>query len=256
MTKKINKQRQQFSVITTLCLVLVSLFGVAGCIDPENPKPEPQPEYYTVNFVSDGVIIVSQSIRCGSYATAPENPEREGYDFGGWFTDYCTFVNEWIFKTSAVTQDTALYAKWDENDLLVTTLQGTKWKLIGIVDVQTCTMTELDPGCNENTLDCDEFYTLTFHTENTFSGRPTNNWITNGKYEIDYIEGTFKIISWALTQMGDLGDGYLYLRILSDNFFKKYQPFGIKNTHPRILHLYYNDRNNYLKYYEIGGLNE
>jgi uncharacterized repeat protein (TIGR02543 family) len=108
----IFKKPLWFTVITTLCLVVVTLFAAGGC-----DKAEILPKHYTVNFVGEGVGIEAQSITHGNYATAPKNPEREGYDFGGWFTDNGTFVNEWDFKTGIVTQDTTLYAKWERNTL-------------------------------------------------------------------------------------------------------------------------------------------
>ena len=110
--KIIYKKPLWFTVTATLCLVVVTLFAASGC-----DKTEIQPKHYTVNFVGEGVGIEPQSITHGNYATVPENPEREGYDFGGWFTDNGTFVNEWDFKTNIVTQDTTLYAQWEENTL-------------------------------------------------------------------------------------------------------------------------------------------
>jgi uncharacterized repeat protein (TIGR02543 family) len=97
--------------MTTLCLVVVTLFATFGC-----DKTEVLPNY-TVTFVGEKVDIEAQSITHGNHATAPENPKREGYEFGGWFTDNGTFANEWNFKTNIVTQDTTFYAKWEENSL-------------------------------------------------------------------------------------------------------------------------------------------
>ena len=110
--KIILKKPLWFTVTTTLCLVVVILFAVIGC-----DKTEISPKCYSVNFVGEGVGIEPQFITQGNYATAPENPERTGYDFDGWFTDNGTFVNEWDFKTNIVTQDTTLYAKWEKNTL-------------------------------------------------------------------------------------------------------------------------------------------
>lgn len=90
-----------------LCLILVGLV-TAGCEDTK---------HYTVNFIGEEVSVESQSIEHGMRATKPENPERENYGFGGWFTDNRTFANEWNFKTDIVTRDTTLYAKWEENIL-------------------------------------------------------------------------------------------------------------------------------------------
>ncbi|MDR0364729.1 MAG: hypothetical protein LBH92_06920 [Bacteroidales bacterium] len=45
-----------------------------------------------------------------------------------------------------------------------TALQGAKWKLVGIVDIQTDTLKELDPK------DCEECYTITFITDTKAEG--------------------------------------------------------------------------------------
>jgi uncharacterized repeat protein (TIGR02543 family) len=108
----ILKKPLWFTVITTLCLLVVTLFAAVGC-----DNTEILPKHYSVHFAGEGVSIEPQSITQGNYATAPENPEREGSDFSGWFTDNGTFANEWNFKTNIVTQDTTLYARWEENTL-------------------------------------------------------------------------------------------------------------------------------------------
>ena len=125
--KIILKKPLWFTVITTLCLVAVSLFVAIGC-----DKSETIPKYYTVTFVGEGVVIEPQSITHGNYVIEPENPEREGCAFGGWFTDNAIFANEWDFKTDIVMQNTTLYAKWKENTSQEINLQGTNWKLVGI----------------------------------------------------------------------------------------------------------------------------
>ena len=69
--------------------------------------------FYTVTFEDRGVSIAQQTVEDGNQATKPADPEREGYDFVGWFTDNYTFLNEWDFETDVVTQDITLFAKWE-----------------------------------------------------------------------------------------------------------------------------------------------
>ena len=69
---------------------------------------------YTVTFSGESINIASQTVENGNLVIRPADPERVNYDFGGWFTDNGTFLNEWNFETDVVTQDTTLYAKWEE----------------------------------------------------------------------------------------------------------------------------------------------
>ena len=85
-----------------------------GC-DSDTVDENTPSALYTLNFAGEGIVIEPQSIAHGNCATAPENPERENYGFEGWFTDNGTFANEWDFETDIVTQDTTLYAKWEES---------------------------------------------------------------------------------------------------------------------------------------------
>jgi hypothetical protein len=52
-----------------------------------------------------------------------------------------------------------------EREQELTSLSGTKWKLKGIVDINTNKLTELEPK------DCEECYTLAFDTDSTAFGR-------------------------------------------------------------------------------------
>jgi uncharacterized repeat protein (TIGR02543 family) len=71
------------------------------------------PNFYTVTFAGEDINIPVQNIEEDSLAVRPADPERTDYDFGGWFIDDGTFLNEWDFATDSITQDTTLYAKWD-----------------------------------------------------------------------------------------------------------------------------------------------
>ncbi|MCL2683257.1 MAG: hypothetical protein FWE63_07245 [Bacteroidales bacterium] len=151
------------------------------------------------------------------------------------------------------------------------TLKGTKWYLIGIVDVETGDMTELERE-GYGLLNPDEFYTIVFDApqplracgasaagmcswgepaaDNFFWGRMATNQI-GGDYEIDYKIGAFRFTKFDITEAGCMRwckDEDLYAQNL-----RQVQSFVIKDTHPRILHLYTNDGKNYLKYKKIGG---
>ena len=68
---------------------------------------------YTVTFSTNGgTEITSQKIESGKTATEPTAPTKDGYTFGGWFTD-SNFTTAFTFST-AITADITLYAKWIE----------------------------------------------------------------------------------------------------------------------------------------------
>lgn len=67
---------------------------------------------WTVTFDTDGGSTVAEQIRANAPATKPSEPTKDGYDFGGWYTDEA-FTTEYKFTESEkVTQDMPLYAKW------------------------------------------------------------------------------------------------------------------------------------------------
>lgn len=68
---------------------------------------------WTVTFDTDGGTPEPESqIRANLPATKPDDPTKDGYDFGGWYTDEA-FTTEYKFTESEkVTQDMPLYAKW------------------------------------------------------------------------------------------------------------------------------------------------
>ena len=82
-------------------------------VEPE-PDPEPEPEIeYTVTFYDwDDVELKTQKVKQGQAATAPDDPEREGYTFMGWDKE---FTN--------VQADLSVYAIYIKNNVLVYTTQ-------------------------------------------------------------------------------------------------------------------------------------
>ena len=87
-------------------------------------------EIYTVTFNSNGgTDVASQNIAEGEKAVNPQPaPTREGYYFGGWYTDNSLFANKWEFDTDVVTADIILYAKWGTIKLLETmTMYSRSW---------------------------------------------------------------------------------------------------------------------------------
>lgn len=70
--------------------------------------------HVTVTFDSKGGSAVEKAeIAKGDLVIEPEAPTRDGYDFGGWYTDE-TFATAWSFASDRVTGDMTLYAKWTQ----------------------------------------------------------------------------------------------------------------------------------------------
>lgn len=66
---------------------------------------------WTVTFDTDGGSAVAKQIRANAPATKPSEPTKDGYDFGGWYTDEaCTAAYDF---TQPVTDSVTLYAKWE-----------------------------------------------------------------------------------------------------------------------------------------------
>lgn len=76
---------------------------------------------YDVSFDSNGgTEVETQSIISQGKVTEPTPPTKDGYTFGGWFTDDDTFQEEWTFASDTVSEAFTLHAKWTENEYTIT----------------------------------------------------------------------------------------------------------------------------------------
>ena len=74
--------------------------------------------YYNVTFDTDGgTSIPPQSVIENGTVTKPNDPEKSGYTFKGWYKE-SYFLNEYNFN-SKVTGDTIIFAKWSPNKYTV-----------------------------------------------------------------------------------------------------------------------------------------
>ena len=73
--------------------------------------PEPEPQKYSVRFETNGGSAV-EGVTASVIETSPKT-EKSGFTFVGWYTEE-GFVNKIEFPYT-VTQETVLYAKWEQN---------------------------------------------------------------------------------------------------------------------------------------------
>lgn len=81
---------------------------------------QPEPGEFLVMFEANGgaPVPAPQAVRDGSPAQEPEQPQKAGHQFGGWFRD-SNLTEAWDF-TTPVTDDMTLYAYWIPEEYDVT----------------------------------------------------------------------------------------------------------------------------------------
>lgn len=81
---------------------------------------------YTVSFDTDGAgEIAPQTVSAGETAKKPQDPEKEGYVFGGWFAS--SELSEKYDFASAVTKDLTLYAAWTKTEPIFSDVDDDEW---------------------------------------------------------------------------------------------------------------------------------
>lgn len=101
-------------------ILFVAAFSSTGCGGghsslfakmPNDPTPTPD-TYFTVTFDSNGGSeVANQTVREGEKAVEPTAPTKDGYTFGGWYTD-SALTERFSFNT-VITANITLYAKWN-----------------------------------------------------------------------------------------------------------------------------------------------
>lgn len=80
---------------------------------PSSPDTPSKPQMYTVTFDSNGGSdVTSQQIENGGKAIKPDDPTKNEYIFGGWYTS-ASSAEKFNFDT-IITQNITLYARWNE----------------------------------------------------------------------------------------------------------------------------------------------
>ena len=146
------------------------------------------PVTYTVTFNSNGGSSVDPIIGLlkGETITLPENPTKENFIFGGWFSDNIAFENEFT-STTPVNADIIVYAKWEPVPEIDKEIESVEI----IADISVPYGTELEdvelPSNVKVILDDDTVVFLNVYWDDETSGYDGN---TAGIYEF---EGEIKL---------------------------------------------------------------
>ena len=115
----------------SLSLVIASPFVLSACVPTTEPGEVGEEYVITLDYndgvARDGHIYVDKE---DPAVETPANPRREGYSFGGWYTEE-TGGDRVDFSTLTVTSDMTLYARWEAAAIDVTF----DWMLDGAEDV-------------------------------------------------------------------------------------------------------------------------
>lgn len=104
--------------ISFMSLLIMLMCVFVACNKPDDGEDEggetldPVKEF-TVNFYDDETLLDSLKVKENEKVTFPENPEKNGYDFSGWFYEEEGMQKEFTSE-SLVDKDYNLYAKWTE----------------------------------------------------------------------------------------------------------------------------------------------
>ena len=90
-------------------LIIFSFVSVISCSKPSNESGNSTKEYYvSFDYNFEGAPAITVLKTSGGIAVT-FNPDRDGYDFKGWFIDN-SFTEE--YNNEKITKDIVLYAKW------------------------------------------------------------------------------------------------------------------------------------------------
>ncbi|MDR1302270.1 MAG: InlB B-repeat-containing protein, partial [Treponema sp.] len=114
------KNTGQVRLVVVFC---VGLLLFTGCKDLFHSE-ESEPVYYTVTFNADGGSPSTQTRTVESGDTVgssnmPSNPARNGYTFGGWYTERNGSGSPFTYSSS-VNHDITVYAQWTSIQYTVT----------------------------------------------------------------------------------------------------------------------------------------
>jgi len=161
---------------------------------------------FSSSFLSDNLLKLYNH---GSATHVTPTPTPEEYEILPPFGSAYSFVvigNELIIYFTGDEDKNLLILKKKTPDV-DSGLTGTSWKLMGIVDIKTGSLTKLEPK------DREEYYTLTFNTDTTIYSYSTINQIF-GNYNVNYETRGINITGLWGSEAREAGEGELWWDIL------------------------------------------
>ena len=98
--------KNKLKIILTLLIVAVLCVSIAACKDED-------PTRHTVTFAGEGVTTFTQTVDDGGTVMEPKDPERDGYDFVGWFREGATAAYDF---STPVRESFTLTASWTKSE--------------------------------------------------------------------------------------------------------------------------------------------
>ncbi|XMB73102.1 InlB B-repeat-containing protein [Mycoplasmatota bacterium WC30] len=138
---------------------------------------------YTITFHSNGgssVTAITQDFNTS--VSAPSDPTRTGYSFGGWYSD-ATLINSYSFTTMP-SSDISLYAKWIINQYTITFVSNGGSSVTAITqDYNTSVIEPTEPTRTGYTFDtwCSD---AGLTTPYTFTTMPSSNTTIYAKWTV------------------------------------------------------------------------
>ena len=142
MNKQMQNSTQISKGLLMRCVIASMVLCFFSCKKKEIPVVNSE-IYYTVTFESNGGAKVDvMKVKSGSTIILPASPSKDGFIFGGWYTDKETITSPFS-ATTVITANLILYAKWKVEPLYTVTFEsngGTKVDAIKVKSGSTITL--------------------------------------------------------------------------------------------------------------------
>ena len=111
--------RNYFLSVLVGILTLLFAVGLAACGGTNEANS------HTLKFVAgEGITVPDIVAEAGAAITPPSDPEKEGFDFGGWYLDADGTGDKQSLPTVMPDADITYYAKWNALPRITFSLDG------------------------------------------------------------------------------------------------------------------------------------